>query len=45
VHLADIVLTLCFGRRAAGYYRADLLFTALERLAAIAEHAGPFLVI
>jgi starch phosphorylase len=45
VHLAENVLTICFARRAAGYKRADLLFTDLERLAAIAEHAGPFQVI
>jgi starch phosphorylase len=45
VHLAENVLTICFARRAAGYKRADLLFTNLERLEAIADHAGPFQVI
>jgi starch phosphorylase len=45
VHLAENVLTICFARRAAGYKRADLLFTDLERLQSIAENAGPFQVI
>jgi starch phosphorylase len=45
VHLAENVLTICFARRAAGYKRADLLFTDLERLQSIAEEAGPFQVI
>ncbi|HSQ14082.1 MAG TPA: alpha-glucan family phosphorylase, partial [Candidatus Deferrimicrobium sp.] len=45
VHLAENVLTICFARRAAGYKRADLLFTDLERLQSIAEQAGPFQVI
>lgn len=45
VHLAENVLTLCFARRAAGYKRADLLFTDLDRLQSIAEQAGPFQVI
>jgi starch phosphorylase len=44
-HLAENVLTICFARRAAGYKRADLLFTDLERLQSIAEQAGPFQVI
>jgi len=44
-HLAENVLTICFARRAAGYKRADLLFTDLERLQSIAELAGPFQVI
>ena len=43
--LAENVLTICFARRAAGYKRADLLFTDLERLRSIAEEAGPFQVI
>jgi glycogen phosphorylase len=45
VHLAENFLTICFARRAAGYKRADLLFTDLERLQAIADSAGPFQVI
>ena len=45
VHLAENVLTLCFARRAAGYKRADLLFTDLDRVQSIAEQAGPFQVI
>jgi starch phosphorylase len=45
VHLAENVLTLCFARRAAGYKRAELLFTDLDRLQSIAEQAGPFQVI
>jgi starch phosphorylase len=44
-HLVENVLTICFARRAAGYKRADLLFTDLERLQSIAEQAGPFQVI
>jgi starch phosphorylase len=44
-HFAENVLTICFARRAAGYKRADLLFTDLERLQSIAEEAGPFQVI
>ncbi len=44
-HLAEKVLTICFARRSAGYKRADLLFTDLERLEAIAERTGPFQVI
>jgi starch phosphorylase len=45
VHLAENVLTICFARRAAGYKRADLVFTDLERLESIANHAGPFQII
>jgi starch phosphorylase len=45
VHFLESVFTLCFARRAAGYKRADLLFTDLERLQAIAEQVGPFQVI
>ena len=44
-HLAENVLTICFARRAAAYKRADLLFTDLDRLKALAEKAGPFQVI
>ena len=45
IDLAENVLTICFARRAAGYKRADLLFTDLERLKSVAERAGPFQVI
>jgi glycogen phosphorylase len=45
IHLAENVITLCFARRAATYKRADLLFTDLDRLKAIARRAGPFQVI
>ena len=45
IDLADNVLTICFARRAAGYKRADLLFTDLDRLKSIAKSAGPFQVI
>jgi glycogen phosphorylase len=43
--LAENAMTLCFARRAAAYKRADLLFTDLDRLRAIAERVGPFQVI
>ena len=36
-HLAENVLTICFARRAAAYKRADLLFTDIDRLKALAE--------
>jgi len=39
------VLTIGFGRRAATYKRADLLFQDLGRLKAIASAAGPFQVV
>lgn len=39
--LDENVLTLGFARRATGYKRADLLFSDLERLRAIAREAGP----
>src|SRR5262249_39244812 len=39
------VPTIGFGRRAATYKRADLLFTDLERLKAIASTAGSFQVV
>lgn len=44
-HFLENVFTLCFARRATGYKRADLLFTDLDRLQAIAEQVGPFQVI
>ena len=43
--LDENVLTICFARRAAAYKRADLLFTDLERLKAIAKRVGPFQVV
>ena len=39
------VLTLGFARRAAGYKRADLVFSDLERLQWIARRAGPLQMI
>src|SRR5689334_19247050 len=39
------LLTIGFGRRAATYKRADLLFTDIERLKAIASEVGPFQII
>ncbi|HEV2495521.1 MAG TPA: alpha-glucan family phosphorylase [Terriglobia bacterium] len=39
------VLTLGFARRAAAYKRADLLFSDLERLRAIAKSVGPLQII
>ncbi len=39
------VLTLGFARRAAGYKRADLVFSNLERLQWIARRAGPLQMI
>jgi starch phosphorylase len=44
-HLAESVMTVCFARRAAAYKRADLLFTDLDQLKALAERVGPFQVI
>ena len=38
-------MTICFARRATAYKRADLLFTDIDRLKSIADHAGPFQVI
>ena len=40
--LDEKVFTLGFARRATSYKRADLLFTDLERLKAIARRVGPF---
>jgi starch phosphorylase len=37
----ESVLTLGFARRATGYKRAALIFSDVERLAAIAKRAGP----
>lgn len=45
VKLSETVATLGFARRAAAYKRADLLFTDLERLRAIRQHAGPFQIV
>jgi starch phosphorylase len=39
------VLTLGFARRATAYKRATLLFSDLERLASIAETAGPLQIV
>jgi starch phosphorylase len=43
--LEDDVFTIGFARRATPYKRADLLFTDLERLRAIARQVGRFQVI
>jgi starch phosphorylase len=40
--LDEKVFTLGFARRATSYKRADLLFTDLERLKAVARRVGPF---
>lgn len=45
VSLDDSALTIGFARRAAEYKRADLLFTDLARLRAIAKAAGPIQVV
>jgi starch phosphorylase len=45
VHMSVDALTVGFGRRAAAYKRADLLFTDLDRLRHIAATTGPFQVI
>ena len=39
--MKDDVLTIGFGRRAATYKRADLLFDDIERLKSIVSRAGP----
>jgi starch phosphorylase len=44
-NLSESVPTLVFARRAAEYKRADLLFSDLDRLRNIREHAGPFQVL
>lgn len=43
--LSEQMLTIGFARRATAYKRADLIFTDLERLRAIARKAGPFQLI
>jgi starch phosphorylase len=45
VELLPDVLTLGFGRRAAAYKRADLLFSDIERLKKIAKDVGEFQVV
>jgi starch phosphorylase len=45
VALDPAVLTIGFARRAAAYKRADLLFSDVERLAAIAKNVGTFQLI
>ena len=45
VRLDSGAFTLGFARRAAPYKRADLLFSDLDRLRAIVEHAGPLQVV
>ena len=45
VALSENVATLGFGRRAAEYKRADLVFSDLKRLRAIRESVGPFQMI
>jgi glycogen phosphorylase len=43
--LDEETLTLVFARRATAYKRADLIFTDLKRLRAIAKNAGAFQII
>jgi starch phosphorylase len=43
--LDENVFTIGFARRATGYKRGDLLFTNLDRLKQIAQHAGPIQLI
>ena len=43
--LDENVLTIGFARRATGYKRADLLFTDIERLRAIAANSGPLQIV
>lgn len=45
VQLDPKVFTIGFARRATPYKRADLLFSDLERLRAIAKHVGPIQVV
>ncbi len=45
ITLDPAVLTIGFARRATAYKRADLLFSDLERLKAIAKNAGAFQLI
>jgi starch phosphorylase len=45
VQLDENVATLGFARRATAYKRADMLFTDLDKLRAIYQHAGPLQVV
>ncbi len=45
VQLDPKAFTIGFARRATPYKRADLLFTDLERLRAIAKHTGPLQIV
>jgi starch phosphorylase len=45
IQLDESVFTLGFARRATAYKRADLLFTDVDRLKAIAQNVGPLQVI
>ena len=45
VQLDPKVFTIGFARRATPYKRADLLFSDLDRLRAIAKHTGPLQVV
>jgi starch phosphorylase len=45
VQLDPKAFTIGFARRATPYKRADLLFTDLDRLRAIAKHTGPLQVV
>jgi starch phosphorylase len=45
VQLDESVFTLGFARRATAYKRADLLFTDIDRLKAIAQNIGPLQLI
>jgi starch phosphorylase len=45
VALDPKVFTVCFGRRATPYKRADLIFTDTKRLGAIAETVGPIQIV
>src|SRR5687768_9502148 len=45
VHLDPKAFTIGFARRATPYKRADLLFSDLDRLRAIAKHTGPLQVV
>jgi starch phosphorylase len=45
VALDSQMMTLGFARRATGYKRADLLFSDIERLRAIAQRVGPLQIV
>ena len=45
IQLDESVFTLGFARRATAYKRADLLFTDIDRLKAIAQNIGPLQLI